>query len=140
MLKATEQEVLEMFEAVHGKVEGRTGCYVEVVYGTPGVDEEDEILAVAVMKGERECWRASLTEILFDLAAQGRERPKTEGLSTRQAVEGIVDFHLQAALKEIQDKFPAETVTAIDPNFVPHFSSGDTVDNAVYTGSQVTLA
>lgn len=95
---------------------------------------------MAVMKDGRECWRASLTEILFDLAVQKRGRPKTEGLHVRRAIEDIVDFHLQAALKEVRDKFPEKKVTAIDPTFAPHFSSGDTVDNAVYIGSQVTLA
>ena len=63
MIKASEDTVMAMFEKVHGSPGGN--CYAEVVHS-----EECDVVGVALMKDGEECWRATLSELAFDLLAQ----------------------------------------------------------------------
>lgn len=62
MLVASEAEILEVFRAVHGNL-GKN-CRAEVMHDE---DNLDAIIGVACMKDGRECWHATLTELMLDL-------------------------------------------------------------------------
>lgn len=59
MLNCTEDDLLRLFEHIHGPMTGAT--YAEVV-----LDEEGDPEGVACMKHGHECWRATLSELAVD--------------------------------------------------------------------------
>lgn len=58
MLKATEEDVLQIFKAVHGDL-GR--CEAVIIH-----DDKYNVIAVACFKDGLECWRATMAELAFD--------------------------------------------------------------------------
>lgn len=62
MLKADEQQVLDVFTLIHGHMS--TSCYTKFVYD----DDDLNLIAIACMKDGNECWRSTLKELALDLA------------------------------------------------------------------------
>jgi len=65
MINASDEEVLALFERVHGEM--TLSCSAEIVH-----DEEWNVIGVACMKDGREAWRATLPELLLDLYVMDR--------------------------------------------------------------------
>lgn len=61
MINADEGTILKMFHAVHGDL-GR--CQAGIIYNGDG-----DIIAVGCMKNGHEAWRATLSELCFDIVA-----------------------------------------------------------------------
>lgn len=54
-----EEKLMWMFNQVHGEITG--SCYTEVVY-----DEDENPVAVNVMKNGNLCWSADKTDLMFN--------------------------------------------------------------------------
>jgi len=54
-----EEKLLALFKLVHGEMS--RSCYTKIIH-----DDNEDPIAVALMKGGQECWRATKTDLMFD--------------------------------------------------------------------------
>lgn len=80
MMKATDEQLIRAFYAIHGKP--ARWISTKVVRWSDYTEEGDEIdrVGVAIFKDGRECWRATENELALDLAIKQWETEQCRGL------------------------------------------------------------